>query len=260
MRRSKSDYVIQTVTNALRLLEAFDDEEELGVTELSRRLELHKNNVFRLLATLEEMEYVEQCTGSDRYRLGLGCLRLGQLFSRMRSLPRQAREVLSGVALEPGECAHVGVLAGFDVVHVDGERCGRLVGGSLRIGDRLEAHCTSLGKVLLADADAATWQQYDKEVIRGGSLPERTSETITDREKFFEHLRAVAAQGFALDVEECEQGLSCVAAPVHDASGAVVAALSISAPAFCTDREQLHDAILPRVQAAAAELSRRLGH
>ena len=93
MRRSKSDYVIQTVVNALRLLEVFQEDEILGVTELSRRLDLHKNNVFRLLATLEEQGYVEQCD-DDRYCLGTACLELGHAFSRTRSIARQARPIL----------------------------------------------------------------------------------------------------------------------------------------------------------------------
>jgi DNA-binding MarR family transcriptional regulator len=86
MKKPKGEYAIQTVVNAMRLLEAFRDEEELGVTELSRRLSLHKNNVFRLLATLEQQGYIEQSTASDRYRLGVESLELGQAFLRGRTL------------------------------------------------------------------------------------------------------------------------------------------------------------------------------
>ena len=91
MKKPKGDYAIQTVVNAMRLLEAFRDEEELGVTELSRRLSLHKNNVFRLLATLEQQGYIEQSAASDRYRLGVESLELGQAFLRGRTLLRRAR-------------------------------------------------------------------------------------------------------------------------------------------------------------------------
>ena len=96
MRRSKSSYVIQTVANAFELLEQFGGEDaELGVTELSDRLELPKNNVFRLLATLEQHGYIEQCAERDRYRLGRACLGLGQAFGETRSLVRFARPVLA---------------------------------------------------------------------------------------------------------------------------------------------------------------------
>ena len=260
MRRPKSSYVIQAVANGLRLLEEFGETDaELGVTELSLRIGLHKNNVFRLLATLEQQGYVEQCAQTERYRLGRSCLRLGQRFLATRSLSRFARPLLERLAGETGESAHLGVLAGHDVVHLDGEQPDQLVATKLRTGQMLAAHCTALGKVLLAGKSAAALAQLDKERVRAGKLVAHTPATIVDREKFFEHLRAVASQGYALDLEECAPGLCCVAAPVHDASGSVVAALSISAPAFRVNESRILDEVMPRVVAAARELSQRLG-
>jgi DNA-binding IclR family transcriptional regulator len=260
MRRSKSSYVIQAVANGLKLLEEFGGPDaELGVTELSNRIGLHKNNVFRLLATLEEQGYVEQCTQSERYRLGRSCLRLGQAFLETRSLPRFARPLLVRLAEETGESAHLGVLSGHDVVHLDGEQADQLVATKLRTGQKLAAHCTALGKVLLAGKSAAALAQLDKERVRAGKLAAHTPATIVDRDKFFEHLRAVASQGWALDLEECAAGLCCVAAPVHDASGAVVAALSVSAPVFRVSEARIHAEVTPRVVAAAGELSARMG-
>lgn len=260
MRRSKSEYVIQTVANAVRLLEAFSDSEELGVTELSRRLGLHKNNVFRLLATLEQSNLVEQCADRDRYRLGVGCLTLAQSLTRNRPLTRHGRAVLEELAGKSGECAHLGALCGFDVVHLDGQSPRQLMGPLVRIGDRLEAHCTALGKVLLAAGLPEDLERYDRDVIRGQALPARTPETITDRDKFLDHLRQVAGQGFAVDLEECERGLCCVAAPVLDPGGRAIAALSLSAPAFRMEREELLQRAVPQVVKAAAELSRRMGY
>jgi IclR family KDG regulon transcriptional repressor len=94
---------------------------------------------------------------------------------------------------------------------------------------------------------------------RGGELPPATEATITDRDKFFEHLRSAAGLGFAIDLEECAPGLCCVAAPVRDASSRVVAAISISAPVFRVGVDALHAQLVPAVTAAAQELSRRLG-
>src|SRR5574338_471796 len=98
MKRPKSDYVILAVRNALRVLEAFRDEGQLGVTELARRLGLHKNNVFRILATLEQQGYVEQCGEHEAYRLGVRCLQLGRSYADARSLLRTARPVLEALA------------------------------------------------------------------------------------------------------------------------------------------------------------------
>jgi DNA-binding IclR family transcriptional regulator len=260
MKRPRSDYSIQTVVNALSVLEAFHDDDELGVTELARRLSLHKNNVFRLLATLQLRGYVEQSAGTERYRLGLRSLDLGHAYARGHSVLRHARPVLEALAGEVQESAHLAVLGGFEVVHLDGEQPARLVASTPRIGRRLPSHTTALGKVLLACGDAALRERFDREVVTRRGLAAATPCSITDRDKFFEHLRAVAGQGYALDLEESESGLCCAAAPVHDGAGGVVAAVSVSGPAFRLESELLVRQIVPAVLAAADRLSRRLGY
>jgi IclR family KDG regulon transcriptional repressor len=259
MRRSKSDYVIHTVRNALRVLEEFRDETDLGVTELARRLNLHKNNVFRILATLEQQGYVEQVGENEAYRLGVRCLELGSSYGASRSLLRLARPVLVDLARRSGESAHLGELRDFSVVHLDGEQSGQIVQTGLRVGRTLPAHCTALGKVLIACArDEA--ERFDREVILRSGLVARTARTLDDRDKLLEHLHGVAAQGFALDVEECERGLCCAAAPVFDATGRLVAAVSISGPAFRLPEDALQRTAVPAVLAAAHHLSRQLGY
>ena len=258
MQRAKSEYAIQTVTNALRVLEAFGTDEQLGVTELARRLHLHKNNVFRLLATLEESRWVEQ-TDAELYRLGSSCLRLSQSFSRTRLITRHARPVLASLCRETGETTHLGVLRDFEVVHLDGEQAPGMISGTLRVGERLPGHCTALGKVLLACGPKGTLEAYDRDVVAKHGVVACTEATIVDRDKLIEHLRRVAAQGFALDVEECERGMSCAAAPILDACGRLVGAFSVSGPVFRLDLDTLESRIVPLLLAAAAELSRVLG-
>lgn len=260
MKRPKGEYAIQTVTNALALLEAFATEEELGVTELSLRLDLHKNNVFRLLATLEQSGYVDQCSRTDRYRLGARCLELGQSFSRNRSLLRQAKPLLEELAEETGEAAHLGVLRDFEVVHLDGAVADRLVHTSVRVGRRLPVHCTALGKVLLGCAPRGVQETYDRQVVAAGRIEARTPATLTDPSKLQEHLRAVGSDGHAVDAEECERGLACAAAPVFDATGRVVAGLSVSGPSFRLGPELIASRIVPLVVAVAERLSQGLGH
>lgn len=259
-RREKKDYAIQTVQNCLRVLAAFQDARELGVTELARQLDLHKNNVFRLLATLEEEGYVEKNEATDRYRLGLGCLELAHAFSRNHSLPQLARPVLIELTRETGESAHLGVLSGFEVMHLDSEQPDRLVVTNSRIARRLPAHCTALGKVLLGCGEPGQLRAYDEEFVAAGGLRPRTGATLVDREKLFAHLHTVGAQGYALDLEECEVGLCCAAAPIHDERARVVAALSVSGPAFRLEASDLEQRIAPAVVRAAEGLSRTLGY
>ena len=258
MTKPKSDYVIQTVQNAQRLLEAFHDEVELGVSELSRRLGLHKNNVFRLLATLEQGGYIEQSNATDRYRLGPRCLELGRAFSRGSRLLERARPILAELASKLGETAHLAELHDFEVVHLDGEQPRQLVLASSRVGRRLPTHCTALGKVLIANADQALRSDYDGDVVASG-LVANTDATITDRDKLLEHLQSVAAQGFALDLEECEAGLCCAAAPVFDGEGRCVAAISVSGPASRLNEDRIHREVIELLTASAERLSGQLG-
>jgi len=259
MKKPKGDYSIQAVVNAIRLLETFRDEDEQGVTQLAERLGLHKNNVFRLLATLEQAAYIEQCADSDRYRLGIRSLDLGQSFGRSRNLLRRARTVLDELVVSCGESAHIGLLADFEVVCVEGRSADRLLLTGARIGQRLPVHATALGKVLLGCSPPALRETFDRKVVAGGKLPKLTPATLDDPAKFFEHLRGVAVQGFAIDVEECEPGLCCAAAPIFDGQGQLVAGISISGPRSRLSEDRLLAEIAPRVVAAGEKLSRELG-
>ena len=260
MKKPKSDYVIQTVVHALSVLESFDTREDLGVTELAERLDLHKNNVFRLLATLQERGYIEQAEDTQRYRLGVRCAELGQSFARTHGLVRQARPFLEELARATRESVHLSVLRDFEVVHLDGEASKRLVGSGARLGSRLPAHCTASGKVLLGCAEPRLREEYDRLWVSAGRLEGRTRATILDREKLFEELRVTAGRGFALDLGECEEGMHCAAVPVHDASGRPAAALSLSGPAFRLGDERLVGDIVPGLTQSAERLSARLGY
>jgi DNA-binding IclR family transcriptional regulator len=260
MKKPKADYAIQTVANALRLLEEFGDEVEIGVAELSRRLRLHKNNVFRLLATLEDQDYIEQDPETERYRLGIAALELGQSFARSRPLLARARHGLEELSQATGETAHLDALRDFEVVHLDGVAPDRLLVTGVRTGRRLPVYCTALGKVLIGCCPEGQREAYDRTVSADGRLAARTRSTITDPDKFVEHIRTVAGQGFAVDRDECEVGLSCIAAPVYDESGRVVAAISVSAPTGRVTDDELLGGICPQVVSAAERLSRELGH
>src|SRR3990170_1887280 len=120
VRREKSNYVIQSVSHALDVLEQFHGNvDEIGVTELSKRLKLHKNNVFRLLATLEARGYIEQNKISENYRLGLRCLQLGQTFIHQMGLLLQAKSTLKELVKTTKESAFVAIRKGNAIVPLD---------------------------------------------------------------------------------------------------------------------------------------------
>jgi IclR family acetate operon transcriptional repressor len=116
-----------------------------------------------------------------------------------------------------------------------------------------------LGKVLLGCSSETVHEDYDRTRVANGSLASLTPATIVDSQKLFDQIRSAAVQGYALDVEECEPGLTCAAAPVFGGEREVVAAVSVSAPAFRMSEERLLGEIVPLVVDAAARLSRELG-
>lgn len=272
--KPKSEYAIQTVSNALRMLEVFHTEDEMGVSELARTLGLHKNNAFRLLATLELAGYIQQTPSTELYHLGPRCLELGHAFARNHTLMSQARPILEQLAQDVGETAHLGVLSGREVVHLDGVLPDQLVLTALRVGDRLDAHCTALGKALLAgeitnrslglaaprvdSGDPPAPGSLEAELAASRLTP-YTDATLSDPTKLVDELRAIQLQGYATDLEEYAPGLRCVAAPVRDASARVIGALSLSGPSNRLDAESLHGPVAEVITSAAMTLSTELG-
>src|SRR5205814_1801226 len=151
VRRDKTNYVIQSVSHSLDVLEQFaGDIDELGVTELSKRLKLHKNNVFRLLATLEARGYIEQNKSSENYRLGIKCLHLGRSYINHMGLVRQARPILMDISRRCRESAFVAIMRREGVVPLEAaEPEDRAVKIRAPIGEPLPFHCTAAGKAHL---------------------------------------------------------------------------------------------------------------
>ena len=254
VRREKTNYIIQSVSHALDVLEQFTGEpDELGVTELSKRLKLHKNNVFRLLATLEARGYIEQNKATENYRLGIRCLRLGQRFVMQTGLLRQARPVMHQVARACHETSFITVMRNGCAIALDAVEAEQPVRMVSRIGDPLPLHCTAVGKMHLAFAD---------DELRA-SLPEAlqkfTDKTLVDRQALGQQLKKIAESGFAVDLGEHIEDVRSVAVPIRDYTRAVVGSLAVSGPAYRLSQERIEKEIVPLMLKAGRELSTRLG-
>ena len=255
-KKEKSEYIIQAVDHALDLLEQFHDEvDELGVTELSKRLKLHKNNVFRLLATLESRGYIEQNKVTENYRLGLKTLALGQTFIRQMGLLRQSRPVLENLVRECNETAYVAVLKDMSIVYMDVVETDHTVRVVPRVGSRLPAYCTAAGKVQIAYMTDDELNAF----YPNRELQQYTASTITDREDLKKVLRTVADQGYAIDNEELDLGVRCVGAPIRDYTRRIIGAVSVSGPSMRFTDERLETELIPLVKRAADEISAKLG-
>lgn len=256
-KKEKSDYIVQSVDRALDILESFDyHEEELGVTEIAHKLNLHKNNVFRLLATLEVRGYIEQDKKTGNYRLGIKTFELANVFLHHLGLRRQARPILDELVSRCDETAYLAVLDGSEVIYVLMQETSQTVRIAPRLGRRLPVHCTAAGKAQLAFESA---DRMDL-IFKDQPLRKMTENTITDPQGFWKHLREVAKLGYAVDNEEFEMGVACIAAPVKDYSHKVVASVGLSGPVSRFSSERIEKDLAPLVKEAAAKLSERLGY
>lgn len=257
MKREKVNYTIQSVSHALDILESFTKtEDELGVTELSKRLGLHKNNVFRLLATLEHRGYIEQNKATENYRLGPKTLQIGSIFIEQRECRRQARPILESLMASSGETAVVAVLRGNKVIYMDSVETNKTVRAISRIGAMLPAHCTAVGKAQLAALSPVEIERLYPET----SLPGLTDKSIKTRDALIAELKKTAEKGYALENEECDPEVRSIGVPAKDFSKSVIAAVGIVAPASrLTDERLEKGGIISLLLESGKALSAKLG-
>lgn len=243
--------------HALDILEAFKDSEDaLGVTEVANKLKLHKNNAFRLFATLCTRGYVEQERQTGNYRLGVKTFELGQVFLAKTGLLKRARPVMEELSRACNESVYLAVLREDRVVYLDIAETRQSVRVANRVGALLPAYCTAVGKAQLASLSASELTRLFARRKFAGF----TKNTITDRDKLLAHLQTVAKRGYALDLEELESDVFCVGVPVMDYSGATVAGICISGPGCRMGRKRMETELAPMLKAAGMEVSMKLGY
>lgn len=252
--------LVATLVNGLEILEGLAAAEEEGrayvsASEQAEMLGLHKSTVLRLLSTLEHKGYVERDPETKGYRLRWKLFQLGSAVLTRNDLVREARPILEELARATGEVVHLSVLDDDEVVYVDKVEPPSTIRMYSRVGRRSPAHCTGVGKALIAFLPDAELNRLLEE--RG--LRRYTRGTITDPEVLRRELARVRQTGVAYDEEEHEEGICCVAAPVRDHRGAVVASISVAGPAFRLGRERRQE-LAKVVRGASERISARLGY
>ncbi|NMB11578.1 MAG: IclR family transcriptional regulator [Firmicutes bacterium] len=247
---------VVSVQRALSILNCLGESEEmLGVTEMSRILGLHKSTVSRLAATLAQNGYVSQDPETAKYRLGMRLVGLGTRVLEQIDLRGIARPYLEQLMGLTEETVHLGILDVNQVVYVDKIESTQVLTMKSRVGSKVPVHCTALGKVLLASLS----REELKEIIFSCSFDRYTPNTMTNVGEFEKQIGWVREQGYAIDDEEHELGIRCVAAPIMDHSGGVIAAISVSGPTIRVTRERL-ELFIPNVLAVSRKISRALGY
>jgi DNA-binding IclR family transcriptional regulator len=246
---------VQSIERAIAILKAFStDKGELGVTELSRQLDLHKSTVSRLLASLQREGLVEENLVTRKYRLGMALVTLGGLVLHRLDVAQTARPLMATLSATTQETVMLAIKDDVEAVNVAQVPSPQMVKHIEWVGRRTPLHCTAVGKVLLAYSPVAEQQAF---INRG--LSRYTSNTITEPNTLCQELVRAREQGYAIGSEEFEVGLNEVAAPIRDHSGEVVASISVSGPAFRLSPDRF-PSVAEHVQHSARTLSGQLGH
>ena len=246
--------VADRVLSTLEALEAAPG--GLGVTELGRRLGVDKSTAHRLLTTLAGRGYARLNPHTQRYLLGLRLVGLGAVAARGVDVTEVARPALESLRDDTGEAASLAILSEGEVLFLAKATAPGALTVNHGVGTRLPAHASALGKVLLAERRDP--EALDRLIARRG-LGATTPRTITSADALRRHLETVATRGWGLDDEEYAAGMRCLAAPVRDAGGEVVAGIGISGPTTRVTPERVA-ALAARVRRAGEQVSAELGY
>jgi DNA-binding IclR family transcriptional regulator len=242
-KESNDKYIVEAVTKALDVLEAFEDSEELALSEISKRVSLNKSRAFRLLYTLCERGYVERASDGHRYRLGI------KLFEHASNLRRDIKQVAQSymrrLQSRFNETVNLAVLHNGEVLYIDLLESSRPFRMSAMVGSRMAIANTSLGKAMMAFA-----AEDDLETVFDTLTP-------TELRKLRSEMEIVRRRGYATDQEENEPGVACIGASIVNEFGVSVAALSVSGPSSRIMKQERE--IGATLAATCKEVSRQIG-
>ncbi len=256
-KQGKEVYAIQSVEHAFNLLELFQGKDaELGVSDLSRRMRLSKNNVFRLLCTLQSRDYLEQNPKTGNYRLGFKAVELRQSFVRRLKRFDCLRPMLEAMARECHETVCYSVLDNFDVVTLEKFDGDHILRASPPIGAFSPSYCTAAGKAMLANMTDDVLEAY----FSCRRFEQYTPYTISDTAQLREQLQEIALRGYAVAREEMNVGMSSVGTVIRDYTLRAVGAVTLIGPSERLRDERLTAQLIPLLLEGAAGISSRLGY
>lgn len=241
------------MVRSLAVLELFSPERAwLSLAEIARETNLSTATALRHVATLAEAGFLERSPVTGKFRPGLAVLRLGFTALSSEGLRELARIRLERLAETLGETVNMAVLVGVDIVYIERIRRQELVTASIHVGSRLPAHCTSMGKALLAELPDAELELRLEGIVLS---PTEGKNAITDVLILRRELVRTRERGYAIQDEELMTGLRSVAAPIRDRSGHAVAAINVAVSAGRVSLPELLDEISPQVVVAARDIS-----
>ena len=245
---------LSSVTNALLVVEYLVDAGEAGVSEIARRIGVSNGTAHRLAATLVSTGFAEQNSANRKYRVSRKLVALGQRARRTLSAREIAHAQLNELVATVHETVNLAILSDGMVLYVDKVTCDQPFGIEARVGSRLPAYCTALGKVLVAGLDEASLIDY---LAQLGKAARRRDDPPPPRPaRFRSEIEAVRREGHALDLGEYLPDVYCTAAPVVNGEGETIAAISVAVPR--SRFESKREILIAEVEASASALSRLL--
>ena len=253
--RTAGRYTVDAAAKALDLLNVFSfSERKLSLNTMAARTGIPRATAFRLLSTLEQAGFVSK-VGAE-YHLGIKCLVLGNVVAADLDVREKAHPHLVALRDLTRETTHVAVLHQWQVVYLERVPSPQPVGFmQSRAGAILPAHCTALGKTLLAyhsESLVAAW-------AASVTLEALTPYTLTSGSRLLDELSLIRARGYGVDEQEHEIGVRCIAAPIRNHRGEVVAAISVAGPEYRMPETVEGSAMVAQVCASARAISRELG-
>jgi len=251
---------LQVIERALRVLTELAKQQELGVSQLAALIGVNKSTVYRILATMKRFGFVAQNPSNGKYSLSIRAFEVGAAVANRFGLLEQASPQMELLAKEFNETVNLAVLDQADIVYLHKIESSEPLRLGLRVGTRVPAHASALGKALLAAAEP---QELDKWLGRwapDGRLPTFTPKTLGTAEALLAELAAVRERGYSVDNEEYKPGIRCVAAAVRDHLGGAIAAISVAAPAFRLTTARIDEEVGPAVARRARQISLNLGY
>lgn len=248
------------VKSAMRVLDIFEllarYPDGISLSAIAAELHIPKSSAHGLLTTLLARGYLRGGRQERTYRLGVRLFELGSAYMAGADLLADGQEVVRELARACDETVHLAILIDDEVLYIAKEEGTNTIRMASAMGRRFPAHGTGVGKMLLSTLDAV---ELDQLYPPGQPLRSITPHTITDPLLFRRELAETAARGYATDLEESTPGLCCIAAPIINSEGTVVAAISVSVPSirFSAERQAV---LRPLVLESAARLSRTLGY
>jgi len=257
--RTRPSNLVQTLERASLILDILGQSPQgISIKDLSDRMHLPKGTTHRLVSSLSYFGYVRQDQNTKNYFLGFKLVELGNMLLGQLDLRKEAELFLRNLAQRTKETVHLVILDGNEIVYLDKLETEPHTGGlrmASRVGSRNPAHSCAVGKALMAYLPAEALAR----IVEEKGLPKRTGNTITDYNQLKEHMTLVRKQGYAVDDEENERGIRCVAAPIFNEAGKAVAAISVSGPAFRVTKKSVQEKLKKEVMETALRISQRLG-